>query len=536
MPDPVNDFQPFANQPGANVMTQAEYLEMAQRFTGFNAGLAESARLNKVWRQSAAMANVIGQFMADILGQDIQDNGDAAALLDQFKDAITAAASAGGAGLTVPVNTAQTIDNSAAGKRFVTTAAVTFTCTDASTLTTSFRCQVIASLAPAVIAPAVGDSINGVSGATVTIPKGHCAWIVAAGENDIYVNDIVGIDDTVNSAGTVDLSALKNKIGRLVGTTDIAEFGSTAPKGERYLLIVDGTFTLKYSSGTHGIIIPGQADYEVVPGDSFEVVHLGSGSWKVVNLLPISGAPVAVPYGIGSGAGRLVQSGGDIQFIPYNGNQISVAGRWRTIPPMSLAVSPTGLTASTTYYVYVHDDGTGSLVLECSETAWMLDNAANVPTKGGDLTWTLVGMVRTDSSGQFQDTPTQRLVLSYFNRKPKMLDARLSANVSPSGSTPQIHSSVHLDYLVWSGDPVWLSLAAMTVSNTTVNYSSISLDGTIDATGAQTVSSLSVGNIAMQKAYSALSEGYHYSAIGANAGGFSVRADYSSGISGIIWG
>lgn len=61
----TNDFQVFAGAGGANVLTQANYLALAARTTGFQSGLATSAQLNKVWRQSAIMSAMIGQFICD---------------------------------------------------------------------------------------------------------------------------------------------------------------------------------------------------------------------------------------------------------------------------------------------------------------------------------------------------------------------------------------------------------------------------------------------------------------------------------------
>lgn len=50
---PTVDFLPFATDPGANVVSQAAWLALAQRTSGFEAGIAQSDQLNKAWRQSA---------------------------------------------------------------------------------------------------------------------------------------------------------------------------------------------------------------------------------------------------------------------------------------------------------------------------------------------------------------------------------------------------------------------------------------------------------------------------------------------------
>lgn len=71
----TNDFLTFAAAAGSNVITQAVYAALAAQQTGFQAGVANSAQLNKVWRQSSIMAAVLAQFAADYSGQNSTDDG-----------------------------------------------------------------------------------------------------------------------------------------------------------------------------------------------------------------------------------------------------------------------------------------------------------------------------------------------------------------------------------------------------------------------------------------------------------------------------
>lgn len=87
----TNDFLTFAGATGANVITQAAYAALAAQQTGFQAGVSQSAQLNKVWRQSSIMAAVMGQFIADYSGQNAVDDGTTANLETNFKKAINAA-------------------------------------------------------------------------------------------------------------------------------------------------------------------------------------------------------------------------------------------------------------------------------------------------------------------------------------------------------------------------------------------------------------------------------------------------------------
>ncbi|WP_249189102.1 phage tail protein [Burkholderia cenocepacia] len=91
----TNDFQPFATGGGANVLSQADYLALAALATGFQAGTAQSAALNKVWRQSSIMSSVLAQLIVDLTGQNATDDGTTATLLANLKQALIA----GGGGI-----------------------------------------------------------------------------------------------------------------------------------------------------------------------------------------------------------------------------------------------------------------------------------------------------------------------------------------------------------------------------------------------------------------------------------------------------
>lgn len=87
----TNDFQLFATAAGANVLSQADYLALAALASGFQAGTAQSAALNKVWRQSSIMSAVLAQLIVDMTGQNATDDGTMATLLANLKQAIVAA-------------------------------------------------------------------------------------------------------------------------------------------------------------------------------------------------------------------------------------------------------------------------------------------------------------------------------------------------------------------------------------------------------------------------------------------------------------
>ncbi|MEN8511955.1 hypothetical protein [Burkholderia sp. RS02] len=90
----TNDFLAFGGGGSANVIDQPTYAALTARLTGFQSGTAQSAQLNKVWRQSSIMAAVLAQFIVDLTGQDAIDDGTTATLLANLKAAIQAQAAA----------------------------------------------------------------------------------------------------------------------------------------------------------------------------------------------------------------------------------------------------------------------------------------------------------------------------------------------------------------------------------------------------------------------------------------------------------
>ena len=83
-----NDFKAFAVAAGSNVTAQSEWESLIALSTGFTAGVASSAQVNKALRQSSVMSSILAQFMADTTGSDVLDNGDTTGLLALLKTAL----------------------------------------------------------------------------------------------------------------------------------------------------------------------------------------------------------------------------------------------------------------------------------------------------------------------------------------------------------------------------------------------------------------------------------------------------------------
>jgi len=86
----TNNFKPFGISNGANVTSQADYEALAALLTGFTAGKASSAQINKALRQGTVMASVLAQFISDSASVDVLDDGSTATILANLKKGMTA--------------------------------------------------------------------------------------------------------------------------------------------------------------------------------------------------------------------------------------------------------------------------------------------------------------------------------------------------------------------------------------------------------------------------------------------------------------
>lgn len=85
----TNNFKAFALDPNANVMSQADWEALPALLSGFTAGKAASAQVNKAIRQATTIAALVGQFIANS-GVDALDNADVNGLVTKFTNALVA--------------------------------------------------------------------------------------------------------------------------------------------------------------------------------------------------------------------------------------------------------------------------------------------------------------------------------------------------------------------------------------------------------------------------------------------------------------
>lgn len=82
------DFLPMAISESALVDSQANYAGSGYQQNGFQPGITLPTQYNKGFRQGTVMAAVIANFIANMLNENVLDNGDIDTLISQFTQAL----------------------------------------------------------------------------------------------------------------------------------------------------------------------------------------------------------------------------------------------------------------------------------------------------------------------------------------------------------------------------------------------------------------------------------------------------------------
>lgn len=164
---------------------------------------------------------------------------------------------------------------------------------------------------------------------------------------------------------------------------------------------------------------------------------------------------------------RLTLSGGSLLLAPYNGNKLTINGVLETIPDAGVTLAATALTAGH-YYIYAYMSG-ATMTLEASTTARATSTSAGNKgnqIKSGNNTRTLVGAAYSTAAA-FSDTDTNRLVISWANRRNISGRSRFTANRTTTSTSPvEVNSETRINFLTWDDEAIQ-SCANGSASNST---------------------------------------------------------------------
>lgn len=223
---------------------------------------------------------------------------------------------------------------------------------------------------------------------------------------------------------------------------------------------------------------------------------------------------------------RLIPYNGNV--VPVNGNMIAVAGTGVNVANTNITLNGAGgsdLANNANYLVAFNESGQ----LEF----WTLGTGHATSTSAGNVgveiiaghnDKTLVGMVRTNGSGQFVDTDGSLFTLSWFNRRPKKTTTTFTGNPTySSGTVGELDSSIRNGFIVWNDDkPRYSNTGSVQCgSSGQLAMTSIGFDGTTPELQAaifsgmhtSTEGSSTIGMTNFDGMKSGLSEGYHYATL-----------------------
>ncbi|MGS1033102.1 hypothetical protein [Burkholderia glumae] len=227
----TNDFLAFGGGASPNVIDQPTYAALPARQTGFQSGVAQSAQLNKVWRQSSIMAAVLAQFIVARTGQSATDDGTTATLLSNLL--ASAAGLNGDATQTFAVATATAANQ-----------AVPLSQTQAmlGNFSASYAYNANATLTKQI----AGSVINwfGPSGGILTLPA---APLLSAGASVTFFNYGTGTV-TIQTGGGSDFIYTGSSVTSI--TLNHGENLVLLFRGTTEIDVIGGTASLAFASGT----------------------------------------------------------------------------------------------------------------------------------------------------------------------------------------------------------------------------------------------------------------------------------------------
>lgn len=290
---------------------------------------------------------------------------------------------------------------------------------------------------------------------------------------------------------------------RGAGTLTLTPTTSTID-GQANLVLTSGQGVRLFSDGTNYFT---QRGFSASGAGSGTVTSIVAGTGLSGGTITSSGT-IALTAPLGQV--RLDKSGANLRLCPRNGNLLTINGVNATLSTSCITLAATGLSASTTYYIYATASGGAVTALEASATA-RATHSDGTQIKSGDATRALVGLARTTSGTAWADTDAQRLVRSWFNRPAVTGTAAFTAQRSTSSTSwAELNSEIRVEMLVWDDEAVVAALNGYAFSSTSAtSYSSVGFDGTTNE-GSSANFGTSGGAIGYSRAKSGLSEGYHY--------------------------
>lgn len=316
---------------------------------------------------------------------------------------------------------------------------------------------------------------------------------------DATLTAIAGLNST---AGLVEQTGADTFTKRLIGVANSTDIPTRADADARFQPLDADLTALAALSGTNNI-------YYRSGASTWSSVTIGAGLTFSAGTLNTAATATGI-----FGQCRLTLSGGNLLLSPVNGNLLTVNGTPCTVPSAGLTLAATGLTTRTLHYIYATASAGAVNALEASTTGHSTDSTTGVEIKTGDATRTLVGMAYVVTGPAFADTAAQRLVVSWFNRRPIHGTARFSTlRTSASTSYAEVNTEIRIQFLTWANSSVQFAASGGTYnSGANQTLTSVGVDGTTPEDVVSFGSGANAQSMGLSHA-NTFTEGFHYATI-----------------------
>lgn len=202
----------------------------------------------------------------------------------------------------------------------------------------------------------------------------------------------------------------------------------------------------------------------------------------------------------------------------HNGRWLMIGGVPCEIPSAGATLASTGLEATTMYYVYAYMNGS-TMALEASQTGYATDATTGVVIKSGTPSRTLVGLIYCKTAATFADSPSQRFVASYFNRRSREVVGGFGGNRSASnvGAFAEVNGEARTEFLTWEDSVVQMTFTGVIWSGNASYYTvwGVGIDSTAEVWGGRAYGfTYATGAVPLGGGLcGTLSEGLHYATI-----------------------
>lgn len=224
-----------------------------------------------------------------------------------------------------------------------------------------------------------------------------------------------------------------------------------------------------------------------------------------------------------------------LRLSPYNGNGVPVAGALQAVPSAGINVANTNITlngvggsdlASNANYLVALNQSNGLEFWTLGTGHSPSSTAGNIGVEiiTGHNDKTLVGMIRTNASAQFQIANGFLFVLNWFNRRVRRSRTVFTGNPTTSStSIVELDTSIRNNFICWSDDfPLFsVSGTATAGASSQLAVTGIGFDGTTpelesalySGMHTSTEGSSTVGSISFSGIKNGLTEGNHYATV-----------------------